>query len=65
MLRVHHSLSSQCLADRRIGQLAELQREIGAWAKRTNDKHRIVDWQFNINDARKTLKRLYPKFKTG
>ena len=58
-------LSSQCFADRRIGYLADLQREIAAWAKRTNEKHRLVDWQFNIDDARITLKRLYPKFKTG
>ena len=58
-------MSSQCIADRRIGQLAELQSEIDAWATRTNDKHRSVDWQFDIQDARKKLKRLYPKFKTG
>lgn len=58
-------LSSQCLADRRIAYLADLQREIAAWAKRTNEKFRMVDWQFSIDDARITLKRLYPKFKTG
>ena len=51
-------LSSQCLADRRIGHLADLQREIGAWSQRTNEKYRTVDWQFNIDDARRTLKRL-------
>jgi DDE superfamily endonuclease len=58
-------LSSQCLADRRLGHLADLQREIGAWSQRTNENYRSVDWQFNIDDARRTLKRLYPKFKTG
>jgi len=58
-------MSSQCLADRRIGHLAELQSEIDAWATQTNAKHRAVDWQFTIDDARNKLKRLYPKFKTG
>ena len=58
-------LSSQCLADRRIGHLAQLQCEIAAWAILTNEKHRMVDWHFNIDDARIRLKRLYPKFKTG
>lgn len=58
-------MSSQCLAGRRIGLLSHLQSEILAWATRTNDIHRSVDWQFDIYDARLKLKRLYPKFKTG
>ena len=58
-------MSSQCFAERRIGQLSELQSETKAWATRTNDKHRSVDWQFDIQDARIKLKRLYPKFKPG
>jgi len=49
-------MSSQCLADRRIGHLAELQSEIDAWATQTNTKHRAVDWQFTIDDARNKLK---------
>lgn len=58
-------MTSQCLTGRRIGELAELQSEIAAWAKRTNDKQRGVDWQFKIDDARTKLKRLYPKIKIG
>lgn len=57
-------LTSQCLADRRIGELKLLQSEIGAWSKKTNDKQRGVDWQFKIENARVKLKRLYPKIKT-
>ena len=57
-------LTSQCLRGRRIGELAELQREIAAWSARTNAKQRGVDWQFKIDDARTKLKRLYPKIKT-
>ena len=58
-------LTSQCMAGRRIGELAELQQEITAWSKRTNAKQRGVDWQFKIDDARSKLKRLYPTIKTG
>ncbi len=58
-------MTSQCLTGRRIGELTELQSEIAAWAKRTNEKQRGVDWQFKIDDARTKLKRLYPQRKTG
>lgn len=58
-------MTSQCLTGRRIGELTELQSEIAAWAKRTNEKQRGVDWKFKIDDARIKLKRLYPQIKTG
>ena len=57
-------LTSQCLSDRRIGELTELQSEIAAWSDKTNAKQRGVDWQFRIENARVKLKRLYPKIKT-
>ena len=57
-------LTSQCLRDRRIGELAILQREIAIWSQKTNAKQRGVDWQFKIDHARRKLKRLYPKIKT-
>jgi hypothetical protein len=56
-------LTNQCLRDRRIAEVPELQREIMAWSNRTNAKQRAVDWQFRIDDARVKLKRLYPKIK--
>lgn len=55
--------TSQCLRDRRIGTLTELQSEIAAWSNKTNAKQRGVDWQFRIENARVKLKRLYPKIK--
>jgi len=58
-------LTSQCLSDRRIGELARLPSEIGIWADKTNAKQRGVDWQFKITDARIKLKRLYPVIKGG
>jgi DDE superfamily endonuclease len=54
-------LTRQCLADRRIPDLAILQAEIAAWTIRTNAKQRAVDWQFTIGKARIKLRRLYPK----
>jgi hypothetical protein len=56
-------LTSQCLRGRRIGELETLQSEIGIWSDKTNAKQRGVDWQFQIDDARRKLKRLYPKSK--
>ena len=56
-------LTSQCLRDRRIGALTELQTDIATWSEKTNAKQRGVDWQFRIENARVTLKRLYPKMK--
>lgn len=56
-------LTSQCLSDRRMGELRELQSEIVAWSDKTNAKQRGVDWQFRIDNARMKLKRLYPKIK--
>jgi hypothetical protein len=58
------SMTSQCLSDRRIGELSELETEISAWSEKTNAKQRGVDWQFRIENARVKLKRLYPKNKT-
>jgi len=58
-------MTSQCLRDRRLGEIESLQSEIKAWSEKTNAKQRGVDWQFKIDDARQKLKRLYPKIKTG
>jgi hypothetical protein len=57
-------MTSQCMQGRRIGELEFLQSEIGTWSKKTTAKQRGVDWQFKIDDARRKLKRLYPKIKT-
>jgi hypothetical protein len=57
-------MTSQCLSDRRIGDLALLQSEIDAWSQATTAKQRGVDWRYTIDDARQKLKRLYPIIKT-
>jgi hypothetical protein len=52
-------LARQCL-DRRIPDMATLQREVAAWEAERNAAVVRVDWQFTTADARTRLKRLYP-----
>jgi len=52
-------LASQCL-DRRIADAAVLKREVGAWKARRNRAGTVIQWLFNLADARTKLKRLYP-----
>lgn len=55
------SLSIQCLANRRIDTLDELNFIISHWEASRNQKQIGVNWQFTTEDARIKLKRLYPK----
>ncbi len=57
------SLTRQCIAGRRIGELAELNDEITAWSTDVNSTQRGVDWQMKIDDARCKLKSVYPQIK--
>jgi hypothetical protein len=57
------SLTRQCLAGRRLGNLKTLRAEIAAWSNDVNDTQRGVDWQMKIDDARCKLKSIYPKIK--
>jgi hypothetical protein len=59
------AMTGQCLSGRRIGELDELINEIAAWSDHTNAKQRGVDWQFQVDEARTKLARLYPNIKTG
>jgi hypothetical protein len=45
---------------RRFGTMAELRRAVGAWMAEHNEKKKEIQWQFNIEKARKKLKSLYP-----
>jgi len=58
------SMTRQCIAGRRIGDIDTLQEEIGAWSSDVNKRQRGVDWQMKISDARCKLKSVYPKFKS-
>jgi hypothetical protein len=54
-------MTRQCLSDRQIGELNELQDEIGAWSIDVTSTQRGVDWQMKIDDARCKLLTVYPK----
>jgi hypothetical protein len=52
-------LSKQCL-DRRIGDMATLEREALAWAEKRNAQRATVHWQFTSQKARDKFSRFYP-----
>ena len=53
------ALSKQCLG-RRIGSLAELQREVAAWEAERNEAEVKARWQVTTAKARFKLHKLYP-----
>ena len=55
------SMTRQCVANRRIGDIESLQRETEAWATDVSVRQRTVDWQMRLDDARCKLKSVYPK----
>ena len=57
------SMTRQCIAGRRIGDLETLQEETEAWSTDVNNTQRDVDWQMKIDDARCKLKSVYPTIK--
>ena len=57
------SLTRQCVAGRRFGNIETLQAETTAWSTDVNKTQRGVDWQMKVNDARSKLKSVYPKNK--
>ena len=54
------ALGRQCLGNRRIENLHDLNNELNAWYVKRNLNQKNVDWQFKTQDARVKLKRLYP-----
>jgi hypothetical protein len=57
------ALTIQCLADRRIPSIVNLNENLTVWHTNRNLTQKGVDWQFTTNDARIRLKRLYPVVK--
>ena len=54
------SMTRQCLKDRKMTNIDILRKETCAWATNSNDKQRIVNYQFKVEDARQNLRSLYP-----
>ena len=57
------SVTRQCVAGRRIGDITTLGEETAAWSTDVNAAQRGVDWQMKTEDARCKLKSVYPKIK--
>ena len=57
------SLTRQCVAGRRFGDVETLREETSAWSSDVNDTQRGVDWQMKIDAARCKLTSIYPKIK--
>lgn len=57
------SLTRQCVADERFGDIETLREATAAWATDVNDAQRGVDWQMKIDHARCKLTSVYPKIK--
>jgi hypothetical protein len=53
------ALSGHCLG-RRIGEAAELRRQVDAWVEDRNHRGVEAAWRFTTADARIKLRRLYP-----
>jgi hypothetical protein len=54
-----HVLNGQCL-NRHIPTMQKIKQEVKAWQSNRNNKNSKINWQFENNDARIKLKRLYP-----
>ena len=57
------SLTRQCVAGRRFGEIEALRQETSAWSCDCNHRQRGVEWHMKIEDARSKLISLYPKIK--
>lgn len=54
------ALATQCLGNRRIPSIEDLNKELLEWETKRNSKQKGVDWHFSTQDARSKLKHLYP-----
>ena len=58
------SMTRQCVNGRRFATISHLRKETQAWSSHANKRQRGVDWQFQVKDARRKLKSLYPKIQS-
>jgi hypothetical protein len=57
------SMTRQCVAGRRFGDIETLRDQTAAWSCDVNSGQRGVEWQMTIDDARTKLLSIYPKSK--
>jgi len=49
-------VSSECLGRRRISSLVDLISTVAAWRRRAEKDHRLIDWRFRVDDARRVFR---------
>ena len=49
-------VSSECLGRRRISSLVDLISTVAAWRRRAEEEHRVIDWRFRVDDARRVFR---------
>ena len=60
MAEIEFSVLSRCCLKRRLADEETLQREVQALVTERNAAQATINWQFNTQDARSKLHRLYP-----
>lgn len=58
------SLTRQCVAGRRFGDIETLRQETAAWSSDVNTQQKGVQWHMQVADARIKLTSVYPKIMT-
>jgi hypothetical protein len=46
-------VSRECLGRRRVSSLVHLISLVAAWRRRAEEEHRVIDWRFRVDDARR------------
>lgn len=49
-------VSRECLGRRRVSSLVDLISLVAAWRRRAEDEHRVIDWRFRVDDARRVFR---------
>jgi hypothetical protein len=49
-------VSSECLGRRRVSCLIDLVSMVAAWRRRAENEHRVIDWRFRVDDARRVFR---------
>jgi hypothetical protein len=49
-------VSRECLGRRRISSLVDLISLVAAWRLRAEEEHRVIDWRFRVDDARRVFR---------
>lgn len=60
MAEIEISILSRQVLKQRIGSLARLREVTRAWTQRRNAQQALIDWQFDVPQARTKLAHLYP-----